>query len=182
MCKKKVNMKLIVGLGNIDRKYDKTYHNVGFRAIDHFAEMLGAHFTKTMCDAVLAESYYNGQKLLLIKPTTYMNLSGIAVREFCQKFKIDIKDVYVFVDDIDLPLGKIRYRESGSGGTHNGLKSIVNETGSLDFKRFKIGIGRDEKFENLADFVLSKIPQEKLEIIDGEIDEACKMLIKMIDV
>ena len=87
----------------------------------------------------------------------------------------------MFVDDIDLPLGKIRYRESGSGGTHNGLKSIVNETRSQDFKRFKIGIGRDEKFANLADFVLSKIPADKLEIIDTEIDEACKMLVKLLN-
>lgn len=173
-------MKLIVGLGNIDRKYDKTYHNVGFRAIDRFAEKIDAHFTKTMCDAVLAESYSFNEKLLLIKPTTYMNLSGIAVEKFCNKFKIAIEDVYVFVDDIDLPLGKIRYRESGSAGTHNGLKSIVQETNSTNFKRIKIGIGRDEKFTDLADFVLSKIPPEKLEIIDGEIDEACNMLEKLL--
>lgn len=170
-------MKLIVGLGNIDRKYDKTYHNVGFRTIDCLAKKLDAHFTKTICDAVVAESYFAGEKLLLIKPTTYMNLSGIAVRQFMAKFKIAIEDVYVFVDDIDLPLGKIRYRQSGSAGTHNGLKSIVNETGSLEFKRIKIGIGRDERFENLADFVLSKIPEDKLKIIDEEIEEACTLLL-----
>ena len=170
-------MKLIVGLGNIDRKYDKTYHNVGFRTIDYLAKKLDAHFTKTMCDAVIAESYFAGEKLLLIKPTTYMNLSGIAVRQFMAKFKIAIEDVYVFVDDIDLPLGKIRYRQSGSAGTHNGLKSIVNETGSLEFKRIKIGIGRDEKFHDLADFVLSKIPEDKLKIIDEEIEEACTLLL-----
>ena len=171
-------MKLIVGLGNPERKYDKTYHNVGFRAIDHFAQIIDAHFTKSMCDAVLAECYFAGQKLLLIKPLTYMNLSGIAVRQFCQKFKIAMEDVYVFVDDIDLPLGKIRYRESGSGGTHNGLKSIVNETNSINFKRIKIGVGRDEKFDNLADFVLSKIPEENLQIIDCEIEHACNLLIE----
>lgn len=173
-------MKLIVGLGNIDRKYDKTYHNVGFRAIDKFADKIDAHFTKSMCDAVLAESFYNGEKLLLIKPTTYMNLSGIAVREYCQKFKLLTKDVFVFVDDIDLPLGKIRFRENGSGGTHNGLKSIVNETDE-NFNRIKIGVGRDEKFADLADFVLSKIPADKLEIIDEEIEQACNLLLEKLN-
>lgn len=169
-------MKIIAGLGNIDRKYNKTYHNIGFRAVDRFAEKLDLHFTKTMCDAIVAEGFFNGEKILLIKPTTYMNLSGISIREFCQKFKLETKDVYVFVDDIDLPLGKIRYRESGSGGTHNGLKSIVRETDE-NFKRIKIGVGRDEKFSDLADFVVSRIPEDKLEIIDNEIEQACDLLI-----
>lgn len=171
-------MKLIVGLGNPDNKYLKTFHNVGFRAVEAFAEQIDAHFTKRMCDGIVAEGYFNGNKLLLLKPLTYMNLSGIAVRQVMQKLKIDAQDVYVFVDDIDLPLGKIRYRENGSAGTHNGLKSIVNELGATNFKRIKIGIGRDEKFADLADFVLSRIPEEKLEIIDCEIKEACELLKK----
>ncbi|MBE7082138.1 MAG: aminoacyl-tRNA hydrolase [Clostridiales bacterium] len=169
-------MKLIVGLGNPDRKYERTYHNVGFRAVEKFADVIGACFTKRMCDGVVAESYYNGQKLLLLKPMTYMNLSGIAIRQIMQKFKIAIEDVFVFVDDIDLPLGKIRFRESGSAGTHNGLKSIVNELGDTNFKRIKIGVGRDEKFVDLADFVLSRIPDDKLEIIDKEIEEGIELL------
>lgn len=169
-------MKLIVGLGNPDRKYERTYHNVGFRAVEKFADGIGAYFTKRMCDGVVAESYYNGQKLLLLKPMTYMNLSGIAIRQIMQKFKIAIEDVFVFVDDIDLPLGKIRYRESGSAGTHNGLKSIVNELGNTNFKRIKIGVGRDEKFVDLADFVLSRIPDDKLEIIDKEIEDGIDLL------
>lgn len=173
-------MKLIVGLGNPDRKYERTYHNVGFRTIDRLAEKLDCHFLKRMCDAVVCEAHLFGEKIMLAKPLTFMNLSGIAVRQLMQKFKLDAKDVIVFVDDIDLPLGKIRFRESGSGGTHNGLKSIVNELGSEDFKRIKIGIGRDEIFENLADFVLSRIPDEKLKIIDGEIEEACDLALKLI--
>lgn len=171
-------MKLIVGLGNPDRKYDKTYHNLGFRAIDKFAESIDAHFFKRMCESVVAESYLNGEKVFLIKPLTYMNLSGRAVRQMCQKFKIAPEEVYVFVDDIDLPLGKCRFRESGSAGTHNGLKSIVNELGSTDFRRLKIGVGRDEKFEDLADFVLSRIPEDKLSIIDKEIDDLIEILNK----
>ncbi len=174
-------MKIIVGLGNFESKYNKTYHNIGFRAIDYLAQKLGGAFTKKMCDGVVAEVFYNGQKLLLVKPLTYMNLSGICVNELSQKFKVDGEDIFVLVDDIDLPLGKIRYRENGSAGTHNGLKSIVNELGVQNFKRIKFGIGRDEKFANLADFVLSKIPEDKLTIIDQEIEEGINLLLQKIN-
>lgn len=173
-------MKLVVGLGNPDRKYEKTFHNVGFMAVDKLAEKLGAVFTKNMCDGFVAEARVNGEKIFLLKPQTYMNLSGISVDKMMRKFKIIPNEVFVFVDDIDLPLGKIRYRESGSAGTHNGLKSIVNETASTEFRRIKIGIGRDEKFKDLADFVLSKIPDEKMEIINSEIDEGIEILLKHI--
>lgn len=174
-------MKLVVGLGNPDRCYSRTFHNLGFLAIDALAEKLGAHFTKRVCDGLVAECMVGGEKVFLIKPLTYMNLSGIAVDKMMRKFKIKIEDVFVFVDDIDLPLGKIRYRENGSAGTHNGLKSIVNETGSINFKRIKIGIGRDEKFADLADYVLSRIPDEKMEIIEKEIEEGTEMVIKMLN-
>jgi len=173
-------MKLVVGLGNYERKYDKTYHNVGFRAVDKLAEILNTNFLKRECEGVVAQSFYCGEKIVLLKPLTYMNLSGIAVSKMVNKYKIDVKDVYVFVDDIDLPLGKVRYKESGSAGTHNGLKSIVNELDSQEFRKIKIGIGRDEKFADLADFVLSRIPDEKLEIIDNAIEEGCKKFFELI--
>lgn len=173
-------MKLFVGLGNPDFKYEKTFHNVGFMAISKLAENLNVNFTKKMCDSLVAETKIKDEKVFLIKPQTYMNLSGIAVDKMMRKFKIDITDVCVFVDDIDLPLGKVRFRQNGSAGTHNGLKSIVNETLSQDFKRIKVGIGRDEKFKDLADFVLSKIPAEKMEIINEAIDEAVEIAIKQI--
>ena len=174
-------MKLIVGLGNPENKYEKTFHNVGFRALERLAENLNAVFTKKMCEGIVAEARIGTEKVFLLKPQTYMNLSGISVDKMMRKFKIIPQDVFVFVDDIDLPLGKIRYRENGSAGTHNGLKSIVNEIASTEFKRLKIGIGRDEKFKDLADFVLSKIPDEKLEIIDNEIEEAINVLLKQIN-
>lgn len=165
-------MKLIVGLGNPDKVYEKTYHNLGFMAIERLAENLGASFTKKTCDGIIAETRMGGEKVFLLKPLTYMNLSGISVDKMMRKFKILPQDVCVFVDDIDLPLGTIRYRENGSAGTHNGLKSIVNETASTNFKRIKIGIGRDDKFKDLADYVLSKIPNEKMDIINNEIEQA----------
>ena len=174
-------MKLIVGLGNPDRKYERTYHNVGFLTIDALAKKIDAHFLKRDLDGILAETRLNGEKVILCKPLTYMNLSGVCVAKICKKFKIEPKDVFVFVDDIDLPLGKVRYRQNGSAGTHNGLKSIVQELDSTDFNRIKVGIGRDPKFEDLADFVLSKIPDENMKVLEKSFDEAVEMLLREIE-
>lgn len=168
-------MKLVVGLGNPDKQYQDTYHNIGFMAIDVLADKHDGFFQKTDCKAKVAEIRIGGEKIILAKPQTYMNLSGESVLAFKSKYKIDAKDIYVFCDDIDLPFGKIRYRETGSAGTHNGLKNIVQNIGQ-DFKRIRIGIGRDEKFANLADFVLSKIPSHKLEEMYETIDEAVELL------
>ena len=170
-------MKLIVGLGNPDKQYEYTYHNVGFMAIDNLADRLDVTFSKTECKAKVAEARIGGEKLILAKPQTYMNLSGESVALFKNKYKLDSKDIYVLCDDIDLPFAKVRYRENGSAGTHNGLRNIVQHIGT-DFKRLKFGIGRDERFANLADFVLSKIPSEKLIALDEVIDEAIKDLLQ----
>ncbi len=169
-------MKLVVGLGNPDMKYSKTYHNLGFMAIDRFAEKNNCLINKRMCDGLVGEFHNGREKIILLKPLTYMNLSGFAVRKVAIKFKIPVEDIFVFVDDIDLPLGIVRYRENGSAGTHNGLKSIVNELDSINFRRIKIGIGRDEKFADLADYVLSRIPDDRQEAISAEIDEAVRIL------
>ena len=169
-------MKVVVGLGNPEKKYDNTYHNLGFRAIDEYAKIQDVTFSKKMCNSLIAQTYENGEKIFLLKPLTYMNLSGIAVKEFCNKFKIPYSSVFVFVDDIDLPLGTVRYRQTGSGGTHNGLKSIVEETDSTEFRRIKIGVGRDPKFKELADYVVSNIPKDRQEIIESEIKQAVELL------
>ena len=168
-------MKLIVGLGNPDKQYEYTYHNVGYMAIENLADKLDTNFTKTECKAKVAEARINGEKVILAKPLTYMNLSGESVVMFKNKYKIEDKDIFVFCDDIDLPFGKFRFRENGSAGTHNGLRNIVVHIGT-NFNRIRIGIGRDERFANLADFVLSKIPSEKLIAIDETIEEAIKTL------
>lgn len=173
-------MKLVVGLGNPEQKYYKTYHNLGFMAIDKLAEKYDCSISKKMCDGLVGEIYIDGEKIILLKPLTYMNLSGFAVRKVAIKFKIPVENIFVFVDDIDMPLGKVRYRENGSAGTHNGLKSIVNELDSINFRRIKIGIGRDEKFADLADYVLSRIPDDRQKIIDEEINEAVDILLEKI--
>lgn len=150
-------MKLIVGLGNIGKEYAHTNHNAGFEVMDLVSKELGLKFNKRGCDADYAEFNQGGEKFIFAMPRTYMNDSGRSVKSFISKFKLNISDVFVIVDDIDLEPGRIRIRKSGSAGTHNGLRSIVHETGETDFCRIRIGIGKKQEKQNLADFVLSKM-------------------------
>lgn len=172
-------MKLIVGLGNPEKKYDNTYHNVGFSVAQKLSDEYGLDFTKNECDAKSCHCFFGDEKVIIAKPQTYMNLSGESVLKFKQKYKLSGSDIYVICDDIDLPLGKVRLRHEGSGGTHNGLRNIVSLIGT-DFNRIKVGIGRDEKFLNLAEFVLSKIPNDKQEILEKAKDEVLEILHKEI--
>lgn len=173
-------MYLVVGLGNPGKEYDLTYHNVGFMVLDKMAEKLGLTFSKKKMDSYFAEGFLNNQKIMLIKPTTYMNLSGNSVVQFVRKFKLQSSDITVVCDDIDLPKGKVRFRLNGSGGTHNGLKSIVFSLNSTNFKRVKIGIGREQNVD-LKDYVLSKIDDESLKIIYQSIDEAIEKILDNIN-
>lgn len=150
-------MKLIVGLGNIGSEYEKTNHNAGFMVIDEVANELGVKFNNRNCDADWGEYRNQVDKFILAKPRTYMNNSGLSVKSFMKKYGIEISDVLVLNDDIDQETGSIRIRKNGSAGTHNGLKSIIRETGSQDFARVRIGIGKQNEHQDLADFVLSKM-------------------------
>ena len=150
-------MKLIVGLGNIGKEYAQTNHNAGFMVIDRVAEMLGESIKKSGFEAEYAEFNKNGERFILAKPTTYMNESGRSVKSFMKKYDIAIEDVLVINDDIDLEPGFVRIRKQGSAGTHNGLKSIIRETGSGDFKRVRVGIGSKNPNQDLASFVLAKM-------------------------
>lgn len=150
-------MKLIVGLGNIGKEYADTNHNVGFMVLDRVADMLGENIKKSGCEATYAEFNKNGEKIVLAKPTTYMNESGRAVKSLMKKFGFNIEEVLVINDDIDLEPGFIRIRKNGSAGTHNGLKSIIREIGSGDFNRVRVGIGSKQEHQDLANFVLAKM-------------------------
>ena len=166
-------MKIVVGLGNYEPKYDHTYHNIGFDVVDEIAKRLGASFTKKMCKGLVAECRLGREKLLLVKPQTFVNLSGYCVKELKNKFK-DARFL-VICDDIDLPKGNFRYKERGSGGTHNGLRNIVELIGE-DFERVRVGIGRDI-FMDLADYVLSKYDKEVFApIIEKVADEVLERL------
>ena len=150
-------MKLVVGLGNIGTEYAKTNHNAGFMVVDRVAEKCGFSFKNRGCDADYAEYKTTADKFIFAKPRTYMNESGKAVKSLMKKFNIAIFDVFVILDDIDQEPGFVRIRKSGSAGTHNGLKSIIAETGSTDFNRIRVGIGRQQEHQDLANFVLSKM-------------------------
>ena len=160
-------MKLIVGLGNPDREYLNTFHNLGFMSVDKAAEKLCVEFSKEKCRALIAETKFGGEKIILAKPLTYMNLSGESVRELVSFYKIDLNDLLVIYDDYDLKKGVIRIRKEGSAGTHNGMKNIVKELSSEKFKRVRIGFMQDGEVKiPLINYVLSGIKKEEMEIFD----------------
>lgn len=145
-------MKIIVGLGNPGKQYENTAHNIGFCTVDKLAEELGIKLSKKGFKSVYGEGRCGSQKVMLVKPQTYMNLSGEAVLMIRRKFKDG--QILVVVDDIDTELGKVKYKQHGSGGTHNGLRNIVANIGE-DFERFKLGVGKPNG--DLKDFVLSRL-------------------------
>ncbi len=166
-------MKIIVGLGNPEGKYNNTYHNMGFSVLDIFAKSAGVKFSKSKCKASIAI----GEDFVLAKPQTYMNLSGDSVRELKKYFKVALTDILIVLDDIDLPKGKIRFRLAGSAGTHNGLRDIVAKVGETP--RLKIGIGRDAGMD-LADYVLSTIDEKSQQTLDTSREVACDLISKFI--
>ncbi len=169
-------MVIVIGLGNKGREYQNTFHNIGFDVADSLSRRLNVNFSKEKYKSDLAEGRHNGCPVLICKPTTFMNNSGEAVSLLKRKYK-DAK-IIVAVDDIDLPKGVVRYRERGSAGTHNGLRSIVSYIGE-DFERVRIGVGRDKSLD-LADFVLSKIKTEDRSILDKAVEEAVEIILDKI--
>ena len=167
-------MYLIVGLGNPDKQYEKTFHNVGYVAVGDVAEQLGAKFKKKECEATVAEAYVNGEKVIIARPLTYMNNSGRAVKQLMSKYKIPESNLLVIYDDYDLPKGKVRIRASGSAGTHNGMRSIIGETGLKDFARIRIGIRDPEVDIPLINYVLSNVRQEDYPLFT----EACQRQVR----
>ena len=154
-------MLAIVGLGNPGEKYEHTRHNVGYDVISIIAAKLDTPIKKLKFQGTIGETIYKGEKLVLIKPQTYMNLSGLTVREAMSWYKLEPKDVLILVDDIDLPFGQVRVRAKGGPGTHNGLRHIVQCTGSGDFPRVRVGMGAPPPEWDLADWVLSKFQTEE---------------------
>ncbi len=164
-------MYAIIGLGNPDKKYEKTRHNVGFDVIDELAQQMGISVTTRRHKALCGLSSIGTEKVLLVKPQTYMNLSGESVRAVIDFYKLDPeKDLIVISDDIDLPTGKIRIRAKGSAGGHNGLKSIIAHAGTQNFKRVKVGVGAHGG--NLVKHVLGKFGKEERVLVDDAIIDA----------
>lgn len=149
-------IKLIVGLGNPGTEYKNTRHNVGFDALDILHEKLLASPYKAKCKSLISESFVDGQRVLLAKPQTYMNLSGNALKEIIDWYKINLENIIVMYDDIDIPPGILKVRALGGPGTHNGLKNIVAVLNEKNFARIRIGIGQPPAYMDLADYVLGK--------------------------
>ena len=168
-------MKIIVGLGNPEPKYLKTYHNLGFTCADKTAALLNAEFKKEKFRAAIAETVLKGEKIILVKPQTYMNLSGESVKETAAFYKVDSKDILVIYDDFDLKKGVIRIRENGSAGTHNGMRNVIKELGTENFPRLRIGFKPDVRpIVPLIDFVLSGISEEDAQIFDDATTRAAR--------
>jgi PTH1 family peptidyl-tRNA hydrolase len=175
-------MHIIVGLGNPDTKYAATRHNAGYLALDRLAARNGIELKKQAFKCVTGEGRIGGEKVVLAKPVTYMNLSGQAVVELLNWYKIDpARELIVIYDDIDLDPGSIRIRARGSAGTHNGMRSIIGLTGTDQFPRVRVGIGKCPREWNLADYVLSNfLPEEKDEILRGleKAAEGAELIVK----
>jgi PTH1 family peptidyl-tRNA hydrolase len=158
-------VKLIVGLGNPGAKYRQTRHNVGFAALDELARRHRVDFESAPAEAVMARVRDFAEPVFLAKPLTFMNLCGQAVADLLRYFRVDVADLFVIVDDANLPLARLRARPRGSDGGHNGLKSIVAQLGTQEFARLRIGVGRGHAEGDLADHVLSRFePEEQQEI------------------
>lgn len=171
--KNKTDMWLIAGLGNPGLQYEKTRHNAGFMAADRLAQKHGAQFNKHKFDAVYADFKIGDNRILLAKPQTYMNNSGSSVTAIMNFYKIPADRLIVMFDDITLDVGKLRLRRKGSHGGHNGIKDIIELTGTDGIMRIKIGVGeRENRNYDLKDWVLGKIPAEQLQELDKALDRA----------
>ena len=179
---KKQESWLIVGLGNPGKEYERSRHNCGFRALDILAASLTCKVDKGKFQGLYGQCTYEGKKLLLLKPQTYMNLSGRSVLQLSAYFHIPPQRIIVLFDDISLPPGRLRVRADGSAGGHNGIKSIISELGSQDFPRVKIGVGAKPTPDyDLADWVLSSFSAQEEKALEPALENAAKAALSIID-
>lgn len=173
-------MYVIVGLGNPGRKYDKTKHNIGFHVIDYISKKHGIKVNKVKYKAIIGEGMVAGEKVMLVKPQTYMNLSGESVMRIMEYYNLPLDNLIVIYDDIDTDVGKLRIRKKGSAGSHNGMKSIIYLLKSQEFPRVRIGIGRPMQMI-LADYVMAPFPKSEREFVLDSINragESCEVIIQ----
>jgi PTH1 family peptidyl-tRNA hydrolase len=169
-------MKVIVGLGNPGERYEATRHNVGYMALNRLAERWSIKVGPSKLQGWLGEGLIEKEKVLLLKPTTYMNLSGESVRAVLDWYKFDIDDFVVVYDDLDLPAGQLRLREKGGAGGHNGIKSLIQHLGTQEFKRIRIGIDRPAPGSDISDYVLHPFSKYEQPSILEALDRTCEAL------
>lgn len=165
-------MYIIAGLGNPDKKYEKTRHNVGFQAARRIKKQYGLERSRKKFQAKTNQGRIGGEEVLLLRPETYMNNSGLAVREAAAFYKVPADHVLIIYDDIALPLGTLRLRKSGSAGGHNGIKSIISHLGTQDFPRIRIGVGSNQGEGDLIDYVLGAFSKAEQQVIDEAVQRA----------
>lgn len=168
-------MKLIVGLGNPGNEYDKTRHNIGFFYIDKYAERKNVIINKKKFNGLYCDLLINHEKAILLKPQSYINLSGEVIKKYIDYFNIELKDIFIICDDLNLESGKIRIRPSGSSGGHNGLKNIELMLKTKDYSRLRIGISNNKAID-AKDYVLSKIDNQTMEIFNNNTDIVCNII------
>lgn len=175
-------MFVVLGIGNPGKQYDGTRHNIGFIAMDYMSEKYGIKINKIKHKALIGEGTIAGEKVILVKPQTYVNLSGEALREICAYYKIPVSKVIIIHDDVSLDCGRLRIREKGSDGGHNGLKSIIYQLRSDEFTRIKIGVGNKPPEYDLADWVLGHFSKEEIsrlsKLVDCVVEEAVPEIIR----
>ncbi|MFV0249801.1 MAG: aminoacyl-tRNA hydrolase [Bacilli bacterium] len=168
-------MKLFVGLGNKGNEYNGTRHNIGFMVIDKFAQQENTRFDKTKFGGLYCEIIKNNEKVILLKPQEYINLSGNVIKKYMDYFKIDLNDLFVISDDLDLSIGKYKIKSKGGAGGHNGLKNIELNLKTKEYKRIKIGISNN-KLIDTKDYVLGKLNGDELTTLNEVINEAIRVL------
>ena len=173
-------MYLIVGLGNPEEEYSKTRHNMGFNAINKIAKEYGIEVNKKKFQGLYESGIIEDQKVILIKPQTYMNSSGNSVKEIVDYFKIEKENIIVVYDDMDIEPGKIKIRKKGSAGGHNGMKSIIQMLGTDEFPRIRIGIGRPEHNGDEINYVIGAIPEEEIEELEKGVEKAKGAVIEIL--
>jgi len=167
-------VKLIVGLGNPGYEYHLTPHNLGFMAVDRLAESCGVEVARREAQALTAATEIEGERVILAKPQTYMNLSGMAVARLRERYELPVQDLIVLLDDVDLPLGTLRIRSRGSAGTHNGLKSVIGALQAEDFARVRMGVGPDRPLEDRVSYLLKPLRRAELETVADMIERAAE--------
>ncbi len=174
-------MYLIVGLGNPEPEYSYTRHNMGFDVINKIAKKCGIDISRTKFNGLYGSGIIKDEKVILLKPQTYMNLSGQSIKPFADFYKIPLENVIVIYDDMDVPVGNIKIRKKGGPGTHNGAKSVVHELASEDFPRIRVGIGKPVDEYDAIDYVIGKLDEEKHKPLEAGINKAADAIIYYIE-
>ena len=173
-------MYLIVGLGNPESDYSNTRHNMGFNTINNLAEKFDIKVNRKKFDGIYGDGIIENEKVILLKPQTYMNLSGKSIIQFINFYKLELENLIVIYDDIDVEKGNIKIRKKGGAGSHNGMKSVVQEVNSEDFVRVRVGIGSPEDKSDMINYVIGAIPEEEKIVLDEGSKKASEAVVEII--